>query len=200
MRLPIEGVTNISMKLEKFVQENRANFDDKTPKPMLWEAISEKLNELESEQPTGKVVTLRSRIYRYVSIAAIGLVLLTVGGLIGSYLTQQQTDKLTFGTINEEYKELENFYSHKVNVKVNELKKYHFDKDLIEDIDELDVAFAELEKELEKQGANADNDEIINKMIENYQTKVEILERILNRLERKQTEQEKVKSDGKVNL
>jgi hypothetical protein len=188
------------MKLEKFVQENRTAFDDKLPSAMLWEGISDKLNELETEEPQGKIVSLRSRVYRYVSIAAIGLVLLTVGGLIGSYLTQQQTDNLTFGAINEEYEELENFYSQKVNLKVTELKKYRFDKNLIDDIDELDIAFAELEKELTKQGVEVDNDEIINEMIENYQTKIEILERILNRLERKQTEQEKVKSDGKVNL
>jgi vacuolar-type H+-ATPase subunit I/STV1 len=189
------------MKLEKFVQENRAAFDDKFPSAMLWENISDKLNEIETEKPEIKVISLRSRVYRYVSIAAIGLVLLTVGGLIGSYLTQQQQgDNLTFGAINEEYEELENFYSQKVNTKVNELKKYRFDENIIEDIDELDIAFVELKKELKKQNTDIDNEEIIDEMIANYQTKIEILERVLNRLERKQTEQEKIKKDGKVSL
>lgn len=188
------------MKLEKFVQENRAAFDDKIPNAKLWESINEQLNEREAEQPKGKVIALRNRLYRYVSIAAIGLVLLTVGGLIGSYLTQQQTENLTFGEINEEYKELEKFYSQKVNIKVEKLKKYHFDKAVIQDFEELDVAYKELEKELKKRGANADNEKVVSEMIGNYQAKIQILERVLNRLERKQKEQEKFKEDGKFNL
>jgi len=189
------------MKLEKFVQENRDAFDDKFPSEMLWENINNKLNEAEVGKTEAKIIPLRSRLYRYVSIAAIGLVLLTVGGLIGSYLTQQQQgENLSFGAISEEYEELETYYSQRVNTKVNELKKYRYDDNVIDDINELDSAYEELEKELKAQGAAADNEEIINEMIENYQTKIEILERVLNRLERKQTEEEKMKKNGKVNL
>lgn len=72
----------------------------------------------------------------------------------------------------------------------------------MDDIEELDDSFKELQKELKKHDDQANNEAIVNAMIHNYQTKIEILERVLNRLERKNKNQQSVKNnkDGKVSL
>jgi hypothetical protein len=190
-------------KLEKFVRENRQAFDTETAKDFIWEGIEAKLNEQAESKGITKVVSLRSRIYRYAKVAAIGLVLLTIGGFLGSYWTVQNQEKqFSFGVINEEYQELETFYAAQVNLQLNRLRKYRLDESLMEDIEELDASFEELQKELKIQGVEADNEEIINAMIDNYQSKIEILERVLSRLERENKNQQSVKNnkDGKVSL
>jgi hypothetical protein len=170
-------------KLEKFVRENRAEFDTKVPKDFVWESIEARLHQQAEPKGTAKVVTLRSRIYQYAKIAAIGLVLLTVGGFLGSYWTaQNQAEQLSFGTINEEYQELETFYAEQVSNQMTQLKKYRIDRSLMDDIEELDASFLELEKELNADGNGVKSEVVVNAMIENYQSKIAILERVLNRL------------------
>lgn len=189
------------MKLENFVQENRQAFDDKMPKALLWDNIEARLDELQPKQetvvPKTKVISLRSRTYRYAKVAAVGLILLVAGGFIGSYWTMQQQKSVTLGSISEEYEELESFYSQKVNQQMSELKKYNYDKNIIKDIEELDTAFKELEKELSTKGIDTDNELIINEMIDNYQAKIEILERVLNGLEKNEPQN---KENEKVSL
>lgn len=190
-------------KLERFVRENRAEFDGKMPKDFVWEGVESKLNQQAEPKIKTKVVALRSRIYQYAKVAAIGLVLLTVGGFLGSYwTTQNQAKQLSFGSINEEYQELETFYAEQVNSQMTQLKKYRVDKSLMDDIKELDASFSELEKELSINENIANNEVIVNAMIENYQSKIAILERVLNRLERKNKEERAIKNnnDGKINL
>ena len=77
--------------------------------------------------------------------------------------------------------EAEAFYAQKVNASILELKKRSSDNSILEDIEELDAAFQELKKELGQSNAFS-NEEIVQAMIENYQMKIEILERVLERL------------------
>lgn len=191
------------MKLENFVQENRQAFDTKMPKEFLWDNIEAELDKLQPKEeimPKTKVVNMRQRIYRYAKVAAVALILLVAGGFIGSYWTMQQHQSVTLSSISEEYEELDNFYSQKVNAQLSELKKYSYDKSIVKDIEELDATFKELEKELNTQGLETDNELIVNEMIDNYQAKIKILERVLNGLERNKTPIEKKENNEKVSL
>lgn len=179
--------------LEKFVNNNRAAFDAKAPSFALWESIEKELNQKKEE----KVVPLsviksernhfRMRIMRYGSIAAVGLLLLTVGGVIGSQWFGSNNNgsvagaEISLSDVSDEYAETEAFYAQKVNSSIKELKKRNYDNSILEDIEELDAAFQELKKELGQSNAFS-NEEIIQAMIENYQMKIEILERVLERL------------------
>ena len=178
--------------LEKFVKNNREAFDAKAPSFDLWENIEKELN----EQKEDKIVpmfavkpaqnTFRRRIMRYGSIAAVGLLLLTVGGIIGSQWFSNSDSsmadvEISLSDVSDEYAETEAFYAQKVNASIKELKKRNYDKSILEDIEELDEAFQELKKELGQSNAFS-NEEIVHAMIENYQMKIEILERVLERL------------------
>ena len=178
---------------EKFVKNNREAFDAKAPSFDLWENIEKELNQKKEE----KVVTMsvvkpersnfRRQIMRYGSIAAIGLLLLTVGGVIGSqwfgsnHRNSVADAEISLSDVSDEYAEAEAFYAQKVNASILELKKRSSDNSILEDIEELDAAFQELKKELGQSNAFS-NEEIVQAMIENYQMKIEILERVLERL------------------
>ncbi len=185
--------------LEKFVGQNRVFMDSEEPSPLVWEGIEQHLE--------GKSIPIaigtqkggfRIKLYRYASVAAAALVLMTIGGIIWSQIAPQpeQTKILTFGTISPEYAELESFYAKQVSTQLKQLKKYRYDKDIMEDIAELDTAFRDLRDELGKDGT-VEDEEIIDAMIENYQTKIEILERVLLRIQKdkadkaQQTKQQK---------
>ena len=59
------------------------------------------------------------------------------------------------------------------------------DTRILEDLAVMDQAFAELKADLRD---NVDNEEVIAAMMENYQLKLQILEEILNELEKENRE------------
>lgn len=184
-------------KLEEFIKDNRNDLDEATPSFKIWERLEQELDAQEEQKVVGKshlkVVssarkTTRLRVLRYAkyaSIAAVGLVLLLVGGVIGSRWTATQGASLaevSLSDVSDEYAEVEQHYAQQVNLKIEELKKRDFDQSILDDIAELDEAFQELKQELGKTGSFSD-EEIILAMVENYQMKIEILERVLERME-----------------
>lgn len=184
--------------LEKFVGQNRVFMDSEEPSPLVWEGIEQHLEGKSKHSIPLQKGGFRIKLYRYASVAAAALVLMTIGGIIWSQFGPQPepTKILTFGTISPEYAELESFYAKQVSTQLKQLNKYRYDKDIMEDIAELDTAFKDLRDELGKDGT-VEDDEIIDAMIENYQTKIEILERVLLRIKKdkaakaQQTKQQK---------
>ena len=76
---------------EKFVKNNREDFDFKEPSLDLWNNIEQQLNQKEESKKSplkaivsDKSTSIRRKMLRYASVAAVGLLLLTVGGVIGS--------------------------------------------------------------------------------------------------------------------
>lgn len=206
--------------LEKFVKNNREAFDAKVPSFDLWENIEKGLNEQKEEKiipPAPKsrrmsVVkssnnTFRRRMMRYGSIAAVGLLLLTIGGVIGSLWSGNSGNamanmEVSLSDVSDEYAETEAFYAQKVSANIQELKKRNYDEGILDDIQELDEAFQELKRELGQSNAFS-NEEIVQAMIENYQMKIEILERVLERLPTKidgNKAIKKEKSNEKANI
>ncbi|MGB0985391.1 MAG: hypothetical protein ACPG19_15170 [Saprospiraceae bacterium] len=178
---------------EKFVRNNREEFDLKEPNFDLWNNIEQQLNQQEQQKKSPlravvseKSTSIRRKMLRYASVAAVGLLLLTVGGVIGSQWSggnynNQPIVEISLGEVSDEYAELENYYSQQVNMNIEKLKKYNFDDNILEDIAELDAAFQELKRELGDTQVMSD-EEIIHAMIENYQMKIDILERVLERI------------------
>lgn len=205
--------------LEKFVNNNRKAFDVHSPNPNLWAGIEAQLEQqseekvlplfaVKSEQSPqiGKRVSIRQRYLRYASIAAVGLLLLTVGGVIGSQFSQSSGEEaplINLSDISDEYAETEAYYASQVNESIEKLKKLDYDKTILEDIEELDAAFQELKSELGQSNVFSD-EEIIKAMVENYQTKIEILERVLERLSDEKEGNDRIinkkRSNEKINM
>ena len=87
---------------------------------------------------------------------------------------------------NNEIAELERYYNSEINQKITLVKNQIKDDRILEDLKTMDQAFAELKADLND---NVDNQEVITAMMENYQLKLQILEEILQELEKENSEE-----------
>lgn len=162
-------------KLKQHIESNRSDFEIyEFDQNALW-------NELESsfqkEQKTVQVPL------RYIWRAAASIVLL-VG--ITAYLLINQfyygSDVVAFNRFSQDLAEAHEYYGNMIDTKILQINNsaYKVDPYIFEDIEALDIAFRELKEDLRD---NADNEEVINAMIHNYQLKLEILEKILEEMQ-----------------
>ncbi|MEQ9402588.1 MAG: hypothetical protein RIM99_03290 [Cyclobacteriaceae bacterium] len=80
-----------------------------------------------------------------------------------------------------EVAEMEGFYQKAINEKIMLVKDQIKDERILNDLESMDEAFAELKSDLDE---NVDNEEVVMAMMENYRLKLQILEEILNELEK----------------
>ena len=156
--------------LEQFIQANRKQFDRAAPDSAIWSRIAEQLPQEET-----KVINVR----RICSIAAAAIILLGIGALIGLQIAPTNSSHLA--TIAPEFQEVEQFYNNKVNYQLAQLAKYQeITKDPLiqQDLAELDEWMKQLHLEL-IEVPKAQKEDIINAIIKNYKTKLQILERVL---------------------
>jgi hypothetical protein len=174
--------------LEKYIQEHRSELDRHYPAAAVWDRIS---TELDKRQYVHKPV-----IYTIMQWAAAVVMVLAVGFVIGMYTFTPSTEnqQLMANMAPDDYKryqDINQYYTHQVSQKMNEVETLQSqqpvgDSGRIEsDLQQLDAIFHELQKELLQRGG-ADQDRIINAMILNYQTKIEILERVAEKYKQQQ--------------
>lgn len=84
------------------------------------------------------------------------------------------------GNTTNEISEAEFYYQQMIDLKMVQVQKQVKDPLLLADIAALDQVFAELKKDLKD---DLDNEEVILAMMENYQLKLKILEKILEEID-----------------
>jgi len=171
-------------KLEKFVIENREEFDVFEPGTELWDRI---------QKPAPKVIRLNWKTV-LVRVAAVVVI------FIASYFFHDMMQKGDKSDVAGNEQPLENEDQNKVNVlmeaemfytsQINTAKEEIIllsgnNKGLIDDLNvdmvELDKVFEELKNDLKD---NSDNEEVIEAMIQNYRIKLQVLEDILLQLKK----------------
>lgn len=184
--------------LETFIISNRAAFDEATPSASIWSAVDKTLRPQEKQQ-TVRIVNIR----RILSIAASVLLLLTVGAAAGVYFTKSQANTnsvASLAAISPEYAEMVRYYDAQINQKAKQVSLESNDKSVLEDLKMVDKAMAELEAELQKAPKGAE-EQIVANLVKSYQIKLEILERVLERIQSKQENSTKQnKKDDEVNI
>ena len=169
-------------KLEKFIIDNRSSFDDKSPERSIWIGIEQKLDKGENS----KIFNIR--IFK---VAAGLIFILSCGILIGLNLSHQKNSKLDYAVSPEllKYKDAESYYKMQVNLKYNELKDTTAKANVDDDLKQLDMIYQQLKEEMIKSNYT-NSDILINAMIKNHKTKLEILENILNKQNQNKNENE----------
>lgn len=168
-----------SDKLEKYVLDNKRAFDDLKPSPDLWKGIEQNLP---PERKTG----LRTILLRAAAVVVI---------FIASYYAQNLINKPdnknieTLSTLESspEYQkimEAELFYSSEINFKKKEFFRLtsnspELQKSVNEELSSLDQIYLQLKEDLSDR---ADNDEVLEAMIQNYRIKLKILEDMLEQI------------------
>ena len=163
--------------LEKFIVDNREAFNDADPNPLMWLDIEKKLD----KRKKSRVI----KLYRYAAVAASFILVLGMGMLIGLNLNQQSnTDLLAENEQYQEFQQAEMYFQKQVNVKMDLLKEYPAGQEVEDDLSQLDAVYNEMKAEL-LSSPNKDNSAIIQAMIENYQIRINMLEKILNNIQDK---------------
>jgi hypothetical protein len=161
--------------LERFIRDNRPLFDDEVPNLKIWGNIE---RQLPSKAP------LKAKTFRLASIAAAVIFLLSAGAAIGVYwIGPQKVPQLAeMHNIDPEVLQMEQFYQSQIQEKYQVLSSYQEDPVVRQDFEQLDQTMLELREEL-LNAPEGKEEEIIENLIKTYQTKVFILERVLERIQ-----------------
>ncbi|MFK7809513.1 MAG: hypothetical protein AB8F74_17045 [Saprospiraceae bacterium] len=161
--------------LEKFITNNRAAFDSKQPPGHIWE-------NLDRDLPKQNVK--RIRLWRGFRVAASVALLIAVGALLGSYLTSKNFAAENIASkLPQDFTEMEAYYQDEVDTKLQRLTSVNVDKDqVVMDLEQLDAALKELKEDI-LSAPKGSEEQIINAMILNYKTKIDLLETILTHVE-----------------
>lgn len=164
-------------KLEKYIRENQELFDSAKPSSDLWNKINDKID-TKREEPLNQT----KLVWMITKFAAAFAVVLASGVVIGYYINNNQSNGASNDPIFQEYIDVEKKYVKDINYKMNALSVHDVDPQVNRDLMQLDEVYEELKKDL-YQGAAVNNGKIIEALLMNYQEKVEILEKVLSRVE-----------------
>jgi hypothetical protein len=167
--------------LEKFVQKQRELFDVKIPDEKIWENISKQVNSHKM-----RIVWYRSNLFR--SIAA-GFTLLVIGGSIGFLIANKKESPLwNVGKASETFIDFEMASQKSINEKLFQLRELNAEESIFSDLKQMDRSMEELNKELERIPLGQEKI-ILEQLKRGYQTKIDILDKIIHRLEPKTQKQ-----------
>ena len=186
-------------RLEEFIAKQRSEFDSETPPPMVWMNIEKHLDKNAESKTVVKELKSPS-IMRVMQIAAMFVVVMGVGLLIGLQLNKGQDN--AYGNPQlQEFVEAERHYSDEIDkmwTVVNTMDVDEKDR-LNEDMKALDNVYEELKSEL-LSNPKADTDRVVNAMIDNYRTKIDILETVLNEYKEKTNKQKIDLDNDKIDI
>lgn len=166
--------------IEDIIKENKDFFDGAEPPEGHFERFNKKLDARFSSH------IVRRSIVPYLLKAAVVTLLVTLSSLwTWDHFLKPGRDRMSLGQVSPQYREVENYYVHQVNLMEGEiididLKNSPEQKQLLlSEIKSMDSVYVQLQKELK---ANPNDERIINAMIEHYQTKLEVMTYIVNQL------------------
>ena len=184
--------------IEDIIRESKGRFDLNEPIDGHLERFSWKL-----EKRLHNKATKRS-IVPYLLRAAVVTLLVTLSSLWAwDQFIRTDNRGMALGDVSPQYKEVENYYVHQVNMMEGELQNVDFgnnpeQKEMLQkELKGMDSTYVQLQKELK---ANPQDERIINAMIEHYQTKIEVLSYIVDQLKAIRNENENKPEDEKVSL
>jgi hypothetical protein len=184
--------------IEDIIRNNKDFFEDAEPSKGHFERFNRKL------EKRFQVNAIRRSIVPYLLKAAVVTLLITLSSLwTWDHFIRSGRSRMTLGQVSPQYKEVENYYVHQVNLMEGEivnvdLKNNPVQKEmLVKEMKSMDSTYLSLQKELK---ANPNDERIISAMIEHYQTKLEVMTYIVNQLKTIRNDNQNKKENEKVKL
>ena len=166
--------------LEDIIRSNRDFFEEAEPSAGHLERFNRKL------EMRFQVKTIKRSIVPYLLKAAVVTLLITLSSLwTWDHFIRTGSSRMTLGQVSPQYKEVENYYVHQVNMMEGEISNVDLKNSpeqkamILKEMKSMDSTYVSLQKELK---ANPNDERIINAMIEHYQTKLEVMTYIVNQL------------------
>jgi hypothetical protein len=184
--------------IEDIIRNNKDFFEDAEPSDGHMERFNRKL---EMRFP---VNTVKRSIVPYLLKAAVVTLLVTLSSLwTWDHFIRTGSSRTTLGQVSPQYKEVENYYVHQVNLMEGEIVNVDLKNNpaqktmLMKEMKSMDSTYVSLQKELK---ANPNDERIINAMIEHYQTKLEVMSYIVNQLKTIRNDNQNKKENEKIKL
>lgn len=184
--------------IEDIIRGNKDFFEEAEPSKGHFERFSAMLEvKFRKEPPKRSIVP-------YLLRAAVVTLLVTLSSLwIWDNFLSSASKRMTLGEVSPQYREVENYYIHQVNLMESEITSTELVNNpeqkqmLMNEMKSMDSVYVSLQEELK---SNPDDPRIINAMIEHYQTKVDVLNYIINQLKTIRNENPNIKENEKVRL
>ena len=184
--------------IEDIIRNNKDFFEDAEPSEGHLERFNRKL------EKRFQVNTIKRSIVPYLLKAAVVTLLITLSSLwTWDHFIRTGSTRMTLGQVSPQYKEVENYYVHQVNLMEGEIVNVDLKNNpaqktmLMKEIKSMDSTYVSLQKELK---ANPNDERIINAMIEHYQTKLEVMTYIVNQLKTIRNDNQNKKENEKVGI
>jgi hypothetical protein len=184
--------------IEDIIRNNKDFFEEAEPSNGHLERFNRKLEQ------RFQVHTIKRSIVPYLLKAAVVTLLITLSSLwTWDHFLRPANTRMTLGQVSPQYKEVENYYVHQVNMMESEIVSVDLNNGseqktmLLKEMRTMDSTYVSLQKELK---ANPNDERIINAMIEHYQTKLEVMTYIVNQLKSIRNDNQNKKEDEKVAL
>lgn len=167
--------------LKKYIRHNRDSFDEKEPLEGHFDRFKQKM---EFRKPVRKV-----NLFMVGAAAAIaGLILTGSLSLVynNSSLSKYSRNEISLSSISPELKEVESYYQGQINDRydqINTLKENSSPEvkaEIVKTIVDMDKGYYTLQKDLSR---SPKQERIVSAMIEQYQTRIEMLDQILRTLQ-----------------
>lgn len=166
--------------IDEIIRNNRNLLEGDEPMDGHLDRFSWKLEKRLHSQAT------KRSIVPYLLKAAVVTILVTLSSLwTWDNFIRKDNQRMTLSEVSPQYKEVENYYVHQVNLMESELVNIDLKDNpeqkqmLTNEIKSMDSVYVQLQKDLK---ANPNDERIINAMIEHYQTKLEVMSYIVNQL------------------
>ena len=173
--------------LERLIINNRHSFQDEEPLQGHFERFEAKLQK--ASKPAQTI-----RFQPILKIAALVVFALMVVNQARIYLLPEKKDSLSLGSISPEYREVEFYYTNAIQLGMNQWKELKNegmismadDQMMQKEQSEFDQMYQKLLVDLK---ANPTDERVINAMLEYYQTRMNVMSLIINKL--KEVKQQK---------
>lgn len=189
---------SVMKTIDEIIKNNKDFFEDAEPSDGHFERFNRKLEVLCQKNAP------RRSIVPYLLKAAVVTLLVTLSSLYTwDNFIRPDSKRMTLSEVSPQYKEVENYYMHQVNMMEGEIIDINFEdnpaqKDvLMQEMRSMDSVYVSLQKELK---ANPNDERIINAMIEHYQTKLEVMTYIVNQLKSVRNDNINTNENEKVRL
>jgi len=168
-------------ELERLILNNRSSFQENEPPKGHFERFEAKLQK--TSKPSGKI-----NFRPILKIAAIVVfALLAVNQVRISFFPEKQAT-LSLGSISDEYREVEFYYTNAIQLGMKQwdkLKNEGFISESEQEMmqkeqEEFDLLYQKLLEDLK---TNPDDERVINAMLEYYQSRMNVITLIINKLQ-----------------
>jgi len=163
--------------IEKIIYRHRADFDSEEPRDGHFDQFRKKIQSNQSHKTSWQWKNL-------MKVAAIFAFVL-ISGLTTYQIQKIKNDHFSLGQLSPEYQEVEQYFTSSINHQLNIIKELsttvggHVQEGLKEELANMDHLYKQLEKELK---SNPKDERIIQAMIEHFQAKNNMLNRIVEQL------------------